>query len=62
MANVGRDSAGGQFFITAAPAPHLGGRFAAFGAVTGVPSQECVLAVASSAEPVRLLAVSVTAG
>jgi cyclophilin family peptidyl-prolyl cis-trans isomerase len=62
MANVGRDSAGGQFFITVAPAPHLAGRFAAFGKVVGASAQDCALAVAGSAEPVRLLAVSVTAG
>jgi cyclophilin family peptidyl-prolyl cis-trans isomerase len=62
MANVGRDSAGGQFFITAAPAPHLSGRFAAFGRVATASGQDRLLAVASSAQPVRLLSVSVTAG
>ena len=29
------DSAGGQFFIMVAPAPHLDGQYAAFGQVTG---------------------------
>ena len=34
MALSGRDTGGSQFFFTHAPAPHLDGRYTAFGEVT----------------------------
>jgi cyclophilin family peptidyl-prolyl cis-trans isomerase len=59
MANTGRDSTGSQFFITLAPSGHLTGAFTQFGAVEDPTSQEVLLAIADSAEPVLLRSVRV---
>lgn len=40
MALSGKDTGGSQFFVTAAPQPHLDGRYTAFGEV--VSGQEVV--------------------
>jgi cyclophilin family peptidyl-prolyl cis-trans isomerase len=60
MANVGRDSAGSQFFITLAPARHLTGQYAVFGEVTDQESRHVAVAIASSPVPVSLCTVTVT--
>lgn len=56
MSNVGRDSAGGRFFLTVAAAPHLAGRFATFGSVER-ESRGVVLDIAEAKDPVRLITV-----
>jgi cyclophilin family peptidyl-prolyl cis-trans isomerase len=56
MSNIGRDSAGGRFFLTVVPAPHLAGRFATFGSVEP-ESRSVVLEIADARDPVLLIAV-----
>jgi len=62
MANDGRDSAGSQFFITLAPAPHLTGQYAQFGEVADGRSREVAAAIAQAPEPVILRTATVRAG
>lgn len=61
MANAGRDSAGSQFFITLAPAPHLTGQYAQFGEVADAPSRAVAAEIGRRCEPVTLHAVTVRA-
>jgi peptidyl-prolyl cis-trans isomerase B (cyclophilin B) len=45
------DSAGSQFFIMVAPAPHLDGQYAAFGTVTaGMETVDKIVAVKKGAQ------------
>jgi cyclophilin family peptidyl-prolyl cis-trans isomerase len=46
MVNTGAESAGSQFFVTLAAAPHLDGAYCAFGAVLPGPSRDVVDALA----------------
>lgn len=42
MASAGHDTAGSQFFLTALPAPHLDGRYTAFGQITDPVTMEVI--------------------
>ncbi|GHA63161.1 hypothetical protein GCM10010348_29370 [Streptomyces anthocyanicus] len=61
MANLGRDSAGPQFFITLAPTPRLNGQYTIFGQVADEWSQDVVRAIAAAPTAVRLDRVTITA-
>ncbi|QSB17242.1 peptidylprolyl isomerase [Natronosporangium hydrolyticum] len=60
MANTGPNSAGSQFFITLAAAPHLNGGYSRFGEVTDRLSRERVRAIADATGPVINERVDVT--
>jgi len=60
-AGPGSTSTGSQFFITAAPAPHLEGSFAGFGEVLTEASQQIVVKIAEFPDPVLIESVTVTA-
>jgi peptidyl-prolyl cis-trans isomerase B (cyclophilin B) len=53
MANAGRNTNGSQFFITHAPQPHLNGKHAVFGKVTG-DGQKVVDAIRQNDKMVRV--------
>jgi cyclophilin family peptidyl-prolyl cis-trans isomerase len=61
MANTGPGSAGSQFFITLAPAPHLNGAYTQFGLVPDASSRDVVTRIAVSREPVLLRSVMISA-